>query len=180
MTDRDKKLDDNEDPDSSPNRDDPTLVPIEAWDDETKQEPLGPASILDAFLPLAVLTGRELEVFVNSELYLGELSDLPLTSVDPLMLLMLIEKLCREKAGAMTVLVSDGNTSHAVTPIKAVREESFRLYYQDPWYDKSFLQQGMNIAGVCARTEGDGVFSISYGEYIKVIVALGFVYLGSE
>lgn len=180
MTDEERKSPDNGKRNSTQDERNSDLVPLETWAYEVEQGSLGPVGIVEALLPIAVITGRKLEVFVNSEFSLGELADIPLTRVDPLMLLMLIEKLCAEKAGAMTVLVSDRNTSHAVTPIKAVREESFRLYYQDPWYDSSFLQEGMNIARVCARNEGKGIFSIGYSEYVKVIVAMGFVHLGPE
>lgn len=166
--------------DESPPRADPDLLAFEPWEEEEPEpQMIGPAKILDAFMPLVAFTGKKLTIFVNDKYALGELAELPIQSADPLMLLMLVERLCAEQSAAIIVLVTDGNMSHAVSAVKAAWEESFRLYYRDPWFDKSFLQEHMNVAGVRARAEGEGVFSLSYAEYVKVIVAIGFVELGA-
>ena len=137
-------------------------------------------NLIEAFSPLPLLIGGKLQIFLNEQYSLGEFSEFPLDRVNALMILMLVERLTSDDKYLGTMMVSDGYTSHSISPLKASREDTFRLYFSDPWGDKSFLEEGNNILGISARREKDHEFSISYGEYEKVVVAYGVIQLPLE
>lgn len=145
--------------------------------DATKQENYSDlkGNLIEAFSVLPIMVGGRLQVFVNQNYSLGEFSEFPVQKLNVLMILQLVEKLTPPDEYLGTMMVSDGFTSHAITPTKAVWEDSFRLYYSDPWGDSSFLEEGNNILGIAARRENENEFSISYSEYENVIVAYGIV-----
>jgi len=74
------------------------------------------------------------------------------------------------------LLISDGNMSHAISLVRVTAPpgESPRLHFMDPWGEErgSFLEPGRNLAGVRARREGGGVFSITLEEAGEVLVAM--------
>ena len=52
-----------------------------------------------------------------------------------------------------SILLSDGIIHH-LTSIDKVDNETGRIYFFDPWPDFFFLKEGLNQAGVAARTAG--------------------------
>jgi hypothetical protein len=74
------------------------------------------------------------------------------------------------------LLISDGNMSHAISLARATAlpGESPRIHFMDSWGEErgSFLEPGRNLAGVRARREGGGVFSITLEEAGDVLIAM--------
>jgi len=136
---------------------------------------LAPANLIEAFLPLNMFTGKPLNILINEKYDFGDMKEFPLQKMNVLMILLMMEKMLNSGKVVGTILVSDGLTSHALSPIRVTQEKSYRLYFKDPWGEESFLEEGKNIASVSAIKENDGLFSISYNEYESVIVAFGFV-----
>lgn len=137
-------------------------------------------NIIEAFSVLPLMTGGKMQVFINDKYSFGEFSEFPVGAVNSLMILQFAERFTTSEEFLGTMMVSDGFTSHSVSPTKVIREDSFRLYYSDPWGDRSFLEEGNNILGISARKENGREFSISYSEYEMVIVAYGFVRLTEQ
>jgi hypothetical protein len=75
-----------------------------------------------------------------------------------------------QSGNAATVYESDGRTGHAVT-VMGWDSRQNRFRFHDPWPGDSLLAAGNNVAGVEARQEPDGEWSISRDELQKVIVA---------
>ncbi|GEM_PF-2462650 len=140
--------------------------------------PIVPTDLLmRAFMPLHVLTGEPVTILVNDKYEVEESAKSSVQRTNPLMILLIIEKLFPTGSCSGTIIVSDGATDHPIVPCRVIHEESLRLYFQDhcPKGPKIFLEEGENLLGVKARKELNQEFSIGYGEYEQVIVAFGFV-----
>jgi hypothetical protein len=115
-----------------------------------------------------------IEPFEDEPKEMGELRSLGPAGIEECMQVfkMLLNEIpvvfVRKRPG--TTLVSDGNMSHAVSTFE-MRDERFIFF--DPWNTSSFLQEGANIAGVRARFEEQGRYSITSEEMERVIVAQG-------
>jgi hypothetical protein len=146
--------------------DHPVIVPAEAWDeDENGQDGaavLGPAGIEDAIYPMSAIAGQPVLVLVNDRYRLEDLPGVMLASAPLARISAVLRCLFRLGEIAATAMISDGNTSHAVAPNSMDPEDLGRLVYFDPWNQRSFLQQGFNTAGVCARPFGPGLFSVAW------------------
>ncbi len=142
---------------------------------------LGPAGLLKIAEFWHAITGKRATILVNENYDLGDLLNLPIQTINPLLMLLIIERASNPSRNMpLVLLVSDGYTSHVISPIKVTKEKSMRLYYSDPWYDYSFLEHKRNVAGTNARREGKGIFSIGYDDYLKVAVAIVFVRLDDD
>jgi len=162
-------------------------IPITDWNEENDQAfntALGPANLRDAFLPLSALTGDTVFIFSNNKYDLGEFEDYPIMRVDPQTIIDIIcyasEYIGSERYMLVNIsvsLISDGYISHAVSMQGVSKIAPDRLVFCDPWYINSFLEEGHNLVGIAARSEGQGRFSITFDEYKKVVVAVGFLQL---
>ena len=144
-------------------------VPIEPFDaDESLGQTLGPASIEEAMRPLSAILGENVVVFIRDDVDANDVA-MPLVPMAASSLVDVIPALLGGSRPGQT-LVSDGHMSHAVTVLEA---RDGRLIFFDPWNTSSFLQVGRNLAGVQARSEGRGTYSVSPEELARVIVAEG-------
>lgn len=158
----------------------PSEVPKSAWGDNIEENTLGPVGILEAFSPLAVLTGQNPYIFINKA-YDFDIPDKRLImevsaqSIIDILRNVFLNPDANSLLGVTTALISDGNTSHAIALQGIIPTEPDRLLYFDPWNVNSFLEKGKNIANIDAQRKGKGTYSISLGEFKKVLVACGFL-----
>ena len=68
------------------------------------------------------------------------------------------------------VLLSDEITHHYTTVGKIDRKDA-RIYFSDPWSEKSFLLKDKNEAGVAAELKGT-LIGISRAEFERVIIGV--------
>lgn len=159
----------------------PSEIPISAWEDISEENDiLGPVGILEAFRPLAVLTGQNPYIFVNKACNLNIPDKRLIMEVSAQSIIDILRNVFSNRdddtlLGTTTALISDGNISHAIAPEGIVPNEPNRLLYFDPWNVSSFLEKGKNIANIEAKHEGHGKYSISLSEFKSVLVACGFL-----
>jgi hypothetical protein len=146
-------------------------IPIEPFEDEPIElgelRSLGPAGIEECMQVFKMLLNEIPVVFVRNDLDSRSLAT-PFVPISVKELVRILPMLVDKRPG--TTLVSDGNMSHAVSTFE-MRDERFIFF--DPWNTSSFLQEGANIAGVRARFEEQGRYSITSEEMERVIVAQG-------
>jgi hypothetical protein len=159
--------------------DEPAIIPAEDWDDNESEQQgqwqLGPAGIEDAFDPLEAILGKHVFIFASDRYNLEGLDGVMLAPVPPDRISAVLRCLLQRSKPICTAMVSDGYTSHSVSPRELDPNDPERLIYFDPWNVRSCLQEGTNVAGVRARHLGPGQFSITWEEYERVIVAQGMV-----
>lgn len=144
-------------------------IPIEPFDDEEQPAgTLGPAGIEEAVRPLSAMLGEEVVVFLRDDVSADDVA-MPLVPVPAAALVAMLPRLLGGDRPGVT-LVSDGHVSHAVTVLE---ERGGRLIFFDPWNTSSFLQEGHNVAGVKAQSQGGGQYSVTADELTRVIVAEG-------
>jgi hypothetical protein len=145
-------------------------IPVEPFDDDegTPGETLRPAGIEDAMRPLSAILGEDVVVFIRDDVDAANVA-MPLVPVAASALVAMVPALIGKDRPGVT-LVSDGHMSHAITVLE---EKGGRLIFFDPWNVRSFLQEGRNISGVQARTEGQGKYSVTADELARVIIAEG-------
>ncbi|HVG00858.1 MAG TPA: hypothetical protein VND68_13550 [Chloroflexia bacterium] len=157
-------------------------IPISDWvdtsdvqEDDTVSH-LGPTDIEQGAAFVAALTGKPPFIFSNKKYDLGQLDYAGIMPVDVLDLLD-IQRYAFRHTIANTALVSDGNTSHAISLQNFAGDDPDRLLFYDPWGVGSFLEEGRNIAGIKAQptTESGANFSITFDEYSRVLVAAVFM-----
>ena len=147
----------------------PDDIPIEPFDDEEQPAgTLGPAGIEEAMRPLSAVLGEAVIVFLRDDVNAADVA-MPLVSVPAAALVAMVPRLIGGSRPGLT-LVSDGHTSHAVTVLE---ERGGRLVFFDPWNSSSFLQEGHNVAGVQARSESQGQYSVTAEELTRVIIGQG-------
>jgi hypothetical protein len=75
-------------------------------------------------------------------------------------------------AESASIVVSDGVTNHVIIYI---RHDGDRIYYQDTWYDASFLEDNRNVLGIKAIKYGKGIFSITDYELRRAFIGFSIV-----
>jgi hypothetical protein len=149
-------------------------IPIDPFDEEESPgQALRPATIEDAMRPLSAILGEDVVVFIRDDVNANDVA-MPLTPVPAASLVAMIPALLGGSRPGQT-LVSDGHMSHAITVLEA---RDGRLVFFDPWNTESFLQDGRNLAGIKALSEGAGTYSVTPDELDRVIIAQGIAGLG--
>ncbi|MGW3715582.1 hypothetical protein ACWD8L_00355 [Streptomyces sp. NPDC005133] len=70
------------------------------------------------------------------------------------------------------LMLSDRVTSHCVVAVGFSVEAERRIYriiYNDPWGDESFLEDGKNAAKVAAQRFGDHQWCVTHHELVRVM-----------
>lgn len=154
-------------------------VPISEWvDNSVQNNMLDSAGIVEAFRPLTVLMGLPPCIFVNNVYDLNILDKSSIIEISAQSIVDILRNVLIDQNAAetylITALVSDGNSSHAISLEYILPTQPSRLFYMDPWGGNSFLERGKNIANIEAKSEGEGIYSIDFDEFERVLVACGF------